>query len=503
MIFMGIQGRTKSENGSCLSCVKWLVSFVSLIFVASCATTVKPVPEPIELPQEFRESGESPLEETWWVQFNDPGLEEVIRKALSGNFSLRSTWRRLSQADAQLRIAGSGLWPSLDASGSYEEIWERSANSTGRREITNSEVLSAGLAAEYEVDLWGRIRSEKNAAKLDREATREEVHAAAITLSASVARTWYQIQEHKEQLRLLDAQINTTESIYKVLDTRFRRGASPASDVLQQEQLLESRYEERERALLDLETLEISLAILLGETPSNIDMPEGKGLVDLPPLPETGIPSEVLMNRPDIKSAYYDLQARDQDIATAIAETYPRLSIGASISDSNDEWRNLFDNWVATVVADLVAPILDGGQRRAEVDRVKAVYQEQINNYAQSILEAIGDVETALAAEKRQRLIVESLEKQLDLSRRVGERLRSEYLSGSVEFLRVLDIQESQQALERDIISAQQELIGYRIDLCRALSGGWELEEPKSDGDSPQEQMPLNPIYISLPGDKT
>ncbi|MEQ8819485.1 MAG: TolC family protein [Sumerlaeia bacterium] len=485
------------------SCFPTIILALLAAASISCATKIEDVPAPIAMPPAFSATGDAFLPDRWWEDFNDPALDALVEKALTENFSLRSTWDRLAQANALVRRSGAGLWPTLDLSGGAEERWsrvDRTNPATGNtsRETINSDPWSLGLAARYEVDLWGRIRSERNAALLDLQATESDIHSAAISLSANVARTWYQFQEQQEQIALLDEQIETTRDTLQVIESRFKRGSAPASDVLQQRQLLESRFEERERAVSELERLRIALAVLTGAEPVDYQIDAGAGLVTLPPLPATGIPAERVTLRPDVRSAYLGVQSADQELAAAIANRYPQLTLTGSFSDSDDRLEDLFENWVAVLAADLVVPVLDGGARRAEVDRSRAVAAERFHLYAQQLLEALGEVEDALVAERHQRAVVESIEKQLVLSRQVTERIRAEYIGGRSEFLRVLDAQQSQQSLERDLLSARQQLLGFRIDLCRALSAGWDLQEPSvpppGDG-GPDMNYPL-PIPV-------
>ena len=170
--------------------------------------------------------------------------------------------------------------------------------------------------------------------------------------------------------------------------------------------------------------------------------------------------------------------AADRRVGAAVANRYPKLSLTAGVSSSPEYLRDLFDNWIASLAANLVAPLFDGGERKAEVTRTKAVVEEKLNDYGQAILDAIGEVEDALAQEAEQRAYIASLEKQLDLSSTVLERMRDRYLSGNVDYISVLDTLSTHQDLERTHLTAQRKLIEYRVNLCRALAGGWRMDRP-------------------------
>ena len=154
--------------------------------------------------------------------------------------------------------------------------------------------------------------------------------------------------------------------------------------------------------------------------------------------------------------------------------------------------------WLATLAANLVAPIIDGGLRRAEVDRARAAASEELHNYGQIILDAMCEVEDAMVQEQRQRDFIASLNKQLKLAGQVIERVRDRYLQGTVDYQRVLDALLSQQELQRNLLTAKLDLVQDRIDLCRALGGGWALEQPEQKQSN--ASTTVNKNVLSLDG---
>ena len=189
----------------------------------------------------------------------------------------------------------------------------------------------------------------------------------------------------------------------------------------------------------------------------------------------------MIQRRPDIRSAYYAVLATDSDLAAAIADRFPSLSLTAGVDTSGAHTRDLFNNWLATIAANLVAPIIDGGLRKAEVDRTRAVASEALHTYGQTILDALGEVEDALVQEQRQRDYIASIDKQLTLAGQVIESVRDRYLQGTVDYQRVLDALLSHQELQRSHLTAKRDLVQYRIDLCRALGTGWTLDRPEEN----------------------
>ena len=212
-------------------------------------------------------------------------------------------------------------------------------------------------------------------------------------------------------------------------------------------------------------------------------------LPDLPPQPQTGLGSELIQRRPDIRLAYFRVQAADQRTASAIADRFPKLSLSASIDTTAPNLQSLFNNWIATLAGNLILPIVDGGRRIAEVERNKAVAAESLNSYATTILQAIKEVEDALIQEQQQRQLINSLNIQYSFSQKANEQIRLRYMYGAIDFLRVLTTQINQQTLERSRISAKRQLIEFRIQLYRSLAGSWPLPDYQDSVEDKKEQQ--------------
>ena len=169
---------------------------------------------------------------------------------------------------------------------------------------------------------------------------------------------------------------------------------------------------------------------------------------------------------------------QDRALASAIAAQYPRVSLSAGLSTSSAQVRDLFDNWAANLAGNVAQPLLDGGRLAAEAQRNRAVLSEKVHAYGQTVLEALREVEDALAQEAGQRAYLASLADQLASADAVIERTRASYLNGQLDYLRVLEALTSRQNLERTYLTARREAIEYRVGLHRALAGALELERP-------------------------
>lgn len=447
--------------------------------LSACARTAPTEPAVADLlPTSFTVTGQPVLPVQWWEHLNDPALNQLIEAALDDNPSLAATWDRLDQARAIARREGADLSPTLDAEagGSVGRRRNTAGNNAGE---SGTQSLSLGLRASYEVDLWRRIESQVEAATLDSQASLANLQASAITLSANVATTWYQLIEARGQVALLDSQIQINQQVLELLELRFRLGRSQLADVLRQRQLLVSRQGQLELAQRDADVLVHQLNTLLGR-PVTTAIPTDDVTLDTPPeLPSTGLPLELLQRRPDVVQSLINVYAQDQRLAAALADRYTRLTLSASATLSSEQLRDLLDNWLATLAAELVQPLIDGGQRRAEIDRVAASVSEQINSYRATILTAMQDVEDALTREAAQERFVQLLRQQVELSEQVLERTRDGYLNRGLDYLDVLQALDSNQSLGQDLLTARRQQIEFRIALCRALAGPPRLTRPE------------------------
>jgi NodT family efflux transporter outer membrane factor (OMF) lipoprotein len=447
---------------------------VALCALASCTPKAVRVQSPARVPDAFSSGGAAALPARWWTAMDDAALGRLVEEALEGNFSIRQAWDRLDQARALAEQADAPLLPSVDGTAG--------ASRTGLRAEPADRIYTTeyafGLSASYEVDLWGRVRSTSDAARLDAYASTQDLQAAAVTLTGSLADVWYQLIEAQGQLRLLDEQIATNEKYLDLIVTRFGQGLVEASDVLQQKELVEQTRGERVLAERAVAVLEHQLAVLLGRPPQTLEMDVPALLPNLPPLPDTGVPAALVQRRPDVVAAALRVQAADRRVAAAVADQFPRLSLTASGEVSAADMRDLFDNWLAVLAANVVTPLFDANRRGAEVERTRAVVSERLNAYGQTVLESLQDVEDALVREAKQARYVESLETQLTLSREATNRVRDIYSTTGQDFLRYLTTLLGYQRLQRTYLTAERDLVLFRIDLYRSLAGGWTLPRP-------------------------
>jgi NodT family efflux transporter outer membrane factor (OMF) lipoprotein len=460
----------------------WLCLGISFLMLAACSPVSNQQASAVQPQGFFSATGQSQLPERWWLSFEDPTLDRLITQALADNLTLQSAWDRLDRARAVARKAGADTIPQLGGEAGLSSNRSRTNSRT-----ESSQSFSLGLAASYEVDLWGRVRSTTEAAELDALTSAEYLQTAALSLSAQVATTWFQLLEQQGQIEILKQQQHTNEQALELISLQFRTGQIGIADLLQQRQVVESRRGELALAAGRAQVLQNQLAVLLGVAPDQGPQIKPNKLGELPPLPTTGLQSQLLERRPDVRAAWLQLQAADQRVAAAVADRFPRLSLTGRASTTDEQIEDLFDDWLASLAANLLAPLIDGGRRRAEVERSQAVATEAFHVYGQTVLDALAEVENALAQEQRQQEYLVSIARQLELASQATGRIRDRYLNGAEDYQRVLGALLSKQFLQRTQLSARGELFVNRINLCRALAGGWDLsrknQQPTSQGE--------------------
>ncbi|MEM1422683.1 MAG: TolC family protein [Planctomycetota bacterium] len=450
-----------------------IASVPALLATHGCAVHTPGYDEPLTPPASFLDDASSgafsaSTPDGWWRAFEDPELDTLQARALGANFDLATFRDRLDAARAATVRDRSPLFPSIDYSVLAEQT-RRDANS-----FQGEDRFGASLIGSYEFDLWRRNANIAGTATLREAIAGEQLVAAAISLSADVALTWYALIEQRGQLRVLDEQIETNRDVLRVVELRFASGVVRASDVLRQERLLESTFEQRAIVVGNIEVLEHALLVLVGRSPTE-DLADARDrLPDVPTRPLLGLPSELLERRPDIRSAMLAIREADAEVGVAVADRYPSVRLRFEASTREDAVADVFDNWATLVRVDVLGPLFDAGARSAEVDRTLAVKSERINAYAQSVLTAFEQVLNAVTRENASEEQIARIETQLVLAQRTSERLNREYLNGDISYIDVLDALTTEQRLQRDLLSARFDRISERINLDRALAGGWD-----------------------------
>ena len=442
----------------------------------------------------------------WWERFDSPALNALVDEALSENFSLRQAVARMEQAVAVARQNRAALFPEADVSADFSATANHQATGSGAlRAASTSQRLEAlgilsgapqtraagngegtitsesyglGIAANYEVDLWGRLRSGTRAALLDVSATTEDLYAAMQTVVGQVVLTWLDLLQVRQTLDVTRAQLETNLTTLELIELRFSKGLATALDVFQQRQVIAQTESILPPLESQHEVLAHELAVLLGKAPRTPLELGGDAFPEPGPYPHYGLPADLLARRPDVRAAGLRLQAADWRVSVAKADRLPALFLAGGFSFSGDEFDMIFDNWLATLAGSLTGPVFDAGRRRAEVERTQAVANERLDAYRLVVLTSIGEVENALVQMDRQQAFIDALGRRLEAANNSHTEALNRYRKGLNDYLPVLTALTVAQNLERSTVGAEHDLLVFRVQLHLALGGDWMVSMP-------------------------
>jgi NodT family efflux transporter outer membrane factor (OMF) lipoprotein len=447
-----------------------------------------PLPPTVSFADAWSSGGESAGGEVrvgpWWDAFEDASLSEAVRTAVVENFQIRAAWARVRQADMLGMQASSAWWPQVSAQ--IDAGYRRSVlvlpPPLGTRAIENPS-YGISLPVSYEVDLWDRIGSQTRAAAFDAIAARDDVEALAMTIAANVVEAWLNVVYQRQLRATIDAQLETSAAYLALVEARFAEGLATAPDVFQQRAQLEGLRAQLASSESQEAVAEAQLAVLLGRMPGRRNVPdERRTLPEIPPPPALGVPSALLLARPDVRAARLRIESADQRVAAAVADRFPRFNLSGALGFNTPDLGTLFESFVFNLLAQLVGPIFDGERREAVVQQSHAVVWERTEQLAQTMLTAAQEVEAALAQERLQRAQLEVLAARFEAAHATLESSRERYASGLLDgYLQVLTALSAEQQAEQALLQARRQLLSHRVQLYRALGGDWstELEAPE------------------------
>lgn len=421
-------------------------------------------------------ASESALDE-WWLAFEDPALEALVQHALAGNLDLAAARERILQARARRGISNAERLPNLDAEGRYTafDSEPESRALDGPSGGAEGDIYSLGVVAGWEIDLWGRVGRLVEAADADIAAAIEDERAARIALAAEVAREVILIRSLDARLDVVSRTIELDAEALDIATARRQAGLTSELDQLRAERNLQ-----RTRALVpdltaERKAAEHRVATLLGQRPELNLVARVDGLPAAPAIPDLGIPADLLVRRPDVRRAERNLAAATARIGAAVAERYPRVTLSGSFALSGDELSDIVNGDAATgrIGPSITLPIFSGGRIAANIDLAESQARERLAQLELTVLDAVREVETALARRQRSTERIARLESAAR-SAADAERLATAlYAAGRTDFINVLDAQVELLGIENDLVLARREALTQSVDLFAALGGGW------------------------------
>ena len=465
--------------------------FIALFVVAAVGCASAP---PVETPQldvavpdtwTAADMSVGEVAPDWWTDFGAPGLSAAVETALEQNLDLVAAAARLEQAAADARISASALQPTVQASytGSRRKqnfVGFPIPGAEGRVLSTVSTNQGVSLDLSWEIDLWGRLRADAQAALADLQRSAADLRGAQLSMAGQTVKAWFAIAEARQQVTLSDETVASFRVSAEQVRERFESGIRPALDlrlallsVANAEALLDQRRQQLDASARQLE-------VLLGRyAAGTIDQPSR--LPDVTADVPGGIPADLVARRPDLVAAERQVAAAEARLGVARKQLLPNMTLTAATGTATNALRSLLDGnfGVWSLLGNFVAPLWQGGRLRAQIDRAEAQTTEVLANYANTALVAYAEVETALAAERFLADRVGHLTNAVEQAR-AAERLAEErYRAGLDNYITVLDSQRSAVQADGDLIAARRLRLENRVDLYLALGGGFEqLEAP-------------------------
>ena len=410
----------------------------------------------------------------WQKFFGDERLRELITLALQNNRDLKLALLNIEQARAQLDLRRADQWPTLNA------------GLSGSRQPTSAGGISSNYSAgvlvtAYELDLFGRVRSLADASLAQYLATEEARKAVQISLLAAVANGYYALLGDEELLRVTRQTLVTREDSYRLIKLRFDNGASSQIDLRQAESLLESARVTLAQATRQRTLDENALVLLLGQAlpagmPAALPLSAAESLPTLP----VGLPSEVLLRRPDVRQAEQQLIAANASIGAARAAFFPRISLTGSVGSVSSELSGLFGSGMAWSFApQLLQPIFDAGRNQANLRASEVGRDIALAQYERAIQSAFREVADALAGRATLGEQLRAQQAQLKAEQDRYRLAELRYRGGAASYLDALDAQRSLFTAQQALLQVQTQSLQNGVTLYRVLGGGWTAESTR------------------------
>ncbi len=442
----------------------------------------------LEIPAAYRASTATAAtawpSEDWWRGFNSPDLNALIDQARAANFDLLAAIARVQQADAQVRIAGAGLLPSLNATANTNWVQESLLNAgRGARNLAANVDLrdyTTGLNVAYTLDFWGKIAASRKAAVANAMFSRFDQQTVALTVVTSVASTWFTALGDADLLTVQQHNLASAEQTLAVIRGRLDAGTASALDVAQQEALVAGVRATIPALRSQLEQEIIGLGILIGRPPEAVTVQPGTLNALSLPLVAAGLPSELLERRPDVASAEALLIAANFDVKVARAAFFPQVQLTGTAGFESIALGTLFGpgGFLTTLAAGLTQPLFDGGTLRGQLEQARGRQAELLADYRKAVVQAFTDVDNALTA-WRYMTEQEALQRvAVDTARRAADIARAQMQAGTVDITTVLNAETTLFADETTLVQVRLARVQALLSLYKALGGGWS--EPPS-----------------------
>lgn len=435
------------------------------------------------LPEAWQETDSNfqqtlPVEDNWWRNFNDPVLDSLIDVAVKQNYSVQMAADRIAMAKANLRSEQGSYAPTFGLSAGWNR--QQTSGNTGSLPQTTTQYADAALSMSWEIDVFGSIRNRVKAQKENFAASKEEYNAVMVSLCAQVATAYINLREMQQEMQVVMQNCLSQQAVVEITKKRYETGLVSKLDVAQ----AQSVYYSTKASLPSLEAGIIqytnSLAILMGLYPQDV-----KYLMDAPrPLPDyietvgIGIPANLLLRRPDIRSAERQVNAQAASLGASKSDWWPQVFVKGSIGFASHDIDKIANhNSLTYEIAPAISWNFFQGGKLAQATRLaKAQLDETVRQFNQTVLTSVQEVDNAMSAYKNSIKQIVALREVVNQGQQTLDLSLDLYKQGLTPFQNVLDAQRSLLSYENQLTQAKGSSLLYLIKLYQALGGGWSEE---------------------------
>ena len=447
--------------------------------LAGCLLTADRPELAIEIPNSYKQAQgtTAPPKLDWWRAFRSKELTDLIEESQSSNFDVAAAVARILQADAASKIASAALYPNANFNASATRTRSSQANSDNSGGGGRSERVSytAFLNASYEIDFWGKNRAISEAAQELAVASRFDRDTVVISTVVSVATAYFLVLSSQDRIRIARQNVEAADRVLTLIKQRFDAGTASALEVAQQETLVAQQRASIPPLDQILRQNVATLALLVGRAPAFVKVRGGSVYRLGIPRVTPGLPSELLIQRPDIRFAEAQLASADASVVAARAAFFPSISLTGEYGVVSNALKNLFTPQAIfyQIAAGLVQPVFDGFRLEGQLEQAKGRQLELLSDYRRSIVSGFADVERALIAiadnaelERLQRQVVTASQQAFNIAE---SRLRE----GTVDLTTVLITQQALFNAQDNQVVARLARLQAVLSLYQALGGAW------------------------------
>lgn len=466
---------------------RWLAALCIVASSAGCILT-QDLPDPaLDIPDGYKAARltdpEAPPTLDWWRGFRSPELTDLMEEAQKVNLDIAAAVARFKQADAQARISGAALLPTL--SGTGQETYSRTSGSSasgltnGGREVVN---YSSSLSASYQLDFWGQNRDALQAAEETAIANRFDRDVVALTTLTAVANAYFQVLASQDRIRTAERNIVSATRVLEAIKQRLKAGTGTDLDVAQQEAVLGNQKAAVPPLRQTLAQNINALATLVSRPPESVRVTGGSLNQISSPRVTPGLPSELLTQRPDIRRQEAQLASATANVGSARAQFFPSIQLTGQGGYQSSALVSLFQPHAAffSLVGSLTQPIFDGGKILGNFEYTKDKQDELLQTYRKAVVSAFADVDNALVSIKETTAKLRLQREVVASSRRAFQLSEQQLRAGTADIVTVLNTQVTLFQAEDVLWQAQLARLLAIVSLYQALGGGWEprMERP-------------------------